>query len=87
MDPSYFTVGGHGGPNTLDNIFTVIGGWSGLAKNGTLTGQQAPRFDDTALNPGQAENVDVAPTALALLGQQPPRDNKGRVLTEAFTGL
>lgn len=87
MDPSYFTVGGHGGPNTLDNIFTITGGWSGLAKNGTLAGQQAPRFDDTALNPGQAENVDVAPTALALLGQQPPRDNKGRVLTEAFTGL
>ncbi len=25
MDPSYFTVGGHGGPNTLDNIFTITG--------------------------------------------------------------
>lgn len=86
-DPAFLHAGGHGGPTTLDNIFTITGGWSGLAKNGTLTGQQAPRFDDTALNPGQAENVDVAPTALALLGLQPPQDNKGRVLREAFTGL
>ncbi len=86
-DPSNITNGGHGGPTTLDNLFTITGGWKGLAKNGTLAGQQGPRFDDTALNPGQAENVDVAPTALALLGLQPPRDNKGRVLTEAFSTL
>jgi len=85
-DPVNPVAGGHGGPNTTDNLFTITGGWKGIAKNGTLAGQPGARFDDTALNPSQAENVDVAPTAMRLLGLEPPRDNKGRVLTEAFKG-
>ena len=72
--------------NSPTNLFTITGGWKGIAKNGTLAGQPGARFDDTALNPSQAENVDVAPTAMRLLGLEPPRDNKGRVLTEAFKG-
>ena len=83
-DPINPVAGGHGGPNTTDNLFTITGGWKGIMKNGTLTGSQDPRFDDTGLNPGQAENVDVAPTAMRLLGLEPPRDNEGRVLSEAF---
>lgn len=83
VDP---TKGGHGGPYTTDNFFTITGGWKGLAKNGLIPGQAGPRFDDTLVNPGQAENVDVAPTAMRLLGLDPPRDNQGRVLTEAFKG-
>ncbi|HQR80898.1 MAG TPA: alkaline phosphatase family protein, partial [Actinomycetota bacterium] len=85
-DPINPMAGGHGGPYTTDNMFAITGGWRGIAKNGTLTGQTDPRFDDTELNPGQAENVDVAPTALRVLGLEPPRDNQGRVLTEAFAG-
>ena len=85
-DPINPVAGGHGGPSTTDNLFTITGGWKGIAKNGALAGQPGPRFDDTGLNPTQAENVDVAATAMRLLGQQPPRDNKGRVLTEAFKG-
>src|SRR6185503_1454307 len=41
-------------------------------------------FDDTLSNPGQAENVDVAPTVMGLFGLAPPRDNSGRFLSEAF---
>ena len=85
-EPVNPTAGGHGGPNTADNLFTITGGWKGLAKNGTLAGQPGPRFDDTSVNPGQAENVDVAATSMRLLGLQPPRDNQGRTLDEAFKG-
>jgi predicted AlkP superfamily pyrophosphatase or phosphodiesterase len=85
-DPINPTAGGHGAPDTTDNFFAITGGWKGLAKNGAIAGQTGPRFDDTLLNPGQAENVDVAPTAMRLLGLQPPRDNRGRDLTEAIKG-
>ncbi len=85
-DPVNPTAGGHGAPDTTDNFFAITGGWKGLVKNGAIAGQAGPRFDDTALNPGQAENVDVAPTAMRLLGLEPPRDNRGRDLAEAFKG-
>ncbi len=35
----------------------------------TVRGNPRPRFDDTARNPQQAENVDVAATALCALGR------------------
>lgn len=85
-DPINPLAGGHGAPDTTDNFFAITGGWKGLAKNSLIPGQEGPRFDDTALNPGQAENVDIAPTAMRLLGLNPPRDNQGRMLTEAFKG-
>ncbi len=85
-DPINPQAGGHGGPYTTDNFFAITGGWKGLAKTGTVAGVAGARFDDTELNPGQAENVDVAPTALRVLGLEPPADNRGRVLTEAFKG-
>ncbi|MEZ5185053.1 MAG: alkaline phosphatase family protein [Candidatus Nanopelagicales bacterium] len=85
-DPINPTAGGHGGPDTTDNLFTISGGWKGLKKNGLIPGQIGPRFDDTALDPGQAENVDIAPTVMKLLGLEPPRDNQGRLLIEAFKG-
>ena len=40
-----------------------------------LSGTQDPLFDDTLANPGQAENVDVAPTVMGLFGLAAPRDN------------
>jgi hypothetical protein len=53
-------------------------------RNQTLSGTRDPLFDDTLSNPGQAENVDVAPTVMRLFGLAAPRDNSGRFLSEAF---
>ncbi len=84
--------GNHGGPQTRDNFFAVIGG--DLVRQQTVNGQpgpgctdaQAGSCDDTAQNPGQAENVDVSPTVLQLLGRAAPanRDPASRMLSEAF---
>lgn len=76
-------VGNHGGPQTTDNTFVVISG-GGQVRPQSLGGTVGPRFDDTLLNPGQAQNVDVAPTAMALFGLPAPADSEGRVLVEAF---
>ena len=76
-------TGNHGGPQTSDNTFAIVSG-GGQVVQQSLAGQVGPRFDDTLQNPGQAENVDVAPTVMALFGQNPPLQNEGRVLGEAF---
>ncbi|HEV2999159.1 MAG TPA: alkaline phosphatase family protein [Solirubrobacteraceae bacterium] len=76
-------VGNHGGPQTTDNTFAVISG-GGQVRQQSLGGAVGPRFDDTLLNPGQAQNVDVAPTVMALFGLPAPADSEGRVLVEAF---
>jgi predicted AlkP superfamily pyrophosphatase or phosphodiesterase len=81
-DPFNPLPGEHGGPQTTDNLLLVAGG--GLVRGQDLAAPAAPRFDDTLANPGQAQNVDVAPTALALLGLRAPATNEGRVLAEAF---
>ena len=39
-----------------------------------------PALRRHAAEPGQAQNVDVAPTVMALFGLAPPRDAEGRVL-------
>ncbi len=52
-------TGNHGGPQTRDNFFAVIGGGP-LVRRQALAGAVDPLFDDTERNPGQAENVDVA---------------------------
>jgi hypothetical protein len=86
-DPGSFDnpiVGNHGGPQTRDNLFAVIGGGE-LVRAQALAGNVDPAFDDTLSNPGQAENVDVAPTVMGLFGLRPPRHNTGRFLSEAFT--
>lgn len=85
VDPVNPLAGNHGSPYTTDNTILVTGGWKGLARRGTIRGKRGRRFDDTARNPGQAENVDVAPTVSALLGLRPPRDNQGRVLWEVVS--
>jgi predicted AlkP superfamily pyrophosphatase or phosphodiesterase len=76
-------VGNHGSPRTTDNTFAVISGGTQVRPQ-AIGGIVGARFDDTLLNPGSAENVDVAPTVLALLGRTPPAQSEGRVLTEAF---
>jgi hypothetical protein len=82
-DPANPLTGNHGGPQTTDNAFAVIGGGQ-YVRQQALAGRIAPRFDDSLLNPGQAQNVDVAPTALWLLGRAAPLNSEGRVLAEAF---
>lgn len=75
--------GNHGGPHTRDNFLAVMSG-GGLVRAQALAGNRDASFDDTLSNPGQAENVDVAPTVMGLFGLLPPRDNSGRFLSEAF---
>ena len=83
-DPVNPLVGNHGSPYTTDNTFAVVGGGSGVVRQGSVGGTVGPRFDDALLNPGSAQTVDVAPTVMALLGLGAPAQSEGRVLTEAF---
>lgn len=76
-------LGNHGAPQTRDNFFAVIGGGP-LVRQRTIEGEVAGGFDDTLLNPHQAENVDVAPTVMRLFGLEEPRDSRGRFLRQAF---
>ena len=82
-DPVNPLAGNHGGPQTRDNFFAVIGG-APMIEQRALAGAQSPLFDDTERNPEQAENVDVAPTVLRLLGRAAPAQSQGRFLSEAF---
>jgi hypothetical protein len=75
--------GNHGGPNTRDNFFAVVSGGDAVRQQ-TLDAPADARYDDTLQNELQAENVDVAATAMGLLGLAAPRDNEGRFLFEAF---
>jgi Type I phosphodiesterase / nucleotide pyrophosphatase len=76
--------GNHGGPHTRDNFFAVIGGGD-FVRQQTVQGlRRFPGFDDTRDNPGQAENVDVGPTVMGLLGLFAPGNSRGRFLSEAF---
>ena len=75
--------GHHGSHSTRDNFFAVIGG-SELVSRRTVSSPAAPDFDDTAQNPEQAENVDVAATVMGLFGLFAPPDDAGRFLDEAF---
>jgi len=77
-------VGNHGGGQTRDNFLAVVGG-SPAIREGAVTGERRPPFfDDTLVNLTSAENVDVAPTVLRLLGRPTPAQSQGRFLTEAF---
>jgi len=75
--------GNHGAPQTRDNFMALIGPGSLVVQQG-LGAASDPLFDDTLRNPGQSENVDVAPTAMRLLGLPAPKDSQGRVLDEAL---
>jgi hypothetical protein len=84
MAPNDPFHGRHGSPHTLDNFFAVVGGGD-FVRQQALSGQaRPPFFDDTALNPNQSENVDVASTVMGLLGLFAPRNNAGRFLAESF---
>ena len=76
--------GHHGAPTTRDNFFAVVGGGP-FVRQQSLSGSQAPDFDDTMRNRRQAENVDPASTVMGLFGLDAPADDAGRFLSEAFT--
>lgn len=76
-------IGNHGAPQTRDNFFAVVGGGD-LVRQQTVAGEVGPLFDDTARNPQQAENVDLAPTVMGLFGLAAPRNSRGRYLANAF---
>ncbi len=82
-DPINPLTGNHGGPQTRDNFMAVIGPAS-MVQQRVPAGEARAGFDDTAQNPDQSENVDVAPTVARLLGLRAPSDNQGRVLGEAL---
>ncbi len=82
-EPANPLNGNHGAPQTLDHTLAIVSGGAQVRQQ-AIDGRQGPRFDDTLQNPQQAEQVDIAPTVMALFGQAPPADNQGRVLTEAF---
>jgi hypothetical protein len=77
--------GNHGAPQTLDNTFAIVSGGGQVVQQAlSATTTDPMRFDDTLANPGQSEQVDIAPTVMGLFGQRPPAQAAGRVLTEAF---
>ena len=78
-----FAQGHHGSNSTRDNFFAVVGG-GGLVNQRAIAGNSEPDFDDTAQNPEQAENVDVASTVMGLFGMSSPEDDEGRFLSQAF---
>jgi ectonucleotide pyrophosphatase/phosphodiesterase family member 5 len=75
--------GNHGHPVTLPIPVIVSGGWDGVA---TQTVEPDAELGPADRAPGQAQNIDLAPTAAWLLGLNPPPGGfDGRVLEEAFT--
>jgi predicted AlkP superfamily pyrophosphatase or phosphodiesterase len=83
-DPGTAAVPGtHGTQFTRHNFFAVISGGRAVRQQ-RIRGRAAPDFDDTATNPRQSENVDVAATVSRLFGLRPPRNSRGRFLREAF---
>lgn len=75
--------GNHGGPQTRDNFFAVMGGGDYVRQQSVPGGADA-FFDDTLANPQQAENVDPSATVMGLFGLSPAANNQGRFLGEAF---
>jgi ectonucleotide pyrophosphatase/phosphodiesterase family member 5 len=74
--------GNHGHPTTLPIPIVVSGGWDGVRAQDVTPSDELSVTDE---DPGQARNIDLAPTAAWLLGLHgPPGGFDGRVLTEAF---
>ena len=64
--------GNHGGPQTRDNMFAVVGGgrWCASSRSAGAVDAALRRHER---NPGQAENVDVAPTVTRAARPAPRR--------------
>jgi ectonucleotide pyrophosphatase/phosphodiesterase family member 5 len=74
--------GNHGHPTTLPIPVVVSGGWPAVRAQTVRPHTELAVTDE---DPGQARNIDLAPTAAWLLGLNPPPGGfDGRVLAEAF---
>jgi ectonucleotide pyrophosphatase/phosphodiesterase family member 5 len=74
--------GNHGHAPTLRIPVIVSGGWDGVVVQRV---EPARELAPTDRDPGQAQNIDLAPTIAWLLGLYPPPGGfDGRVLEEAF---
>lgn len=81
--------GQHGHPGTRHIPFYVIGGGDHVVDQTVGASGAVNEGDDTAANPEQAENVDIAPTVAWIYGLDPATTlpaATGRPLTEAFAG-
>ena len=82
--------GDHGHPGTRRIPFYVIGGGDHVTDQTIAATGGSNEGDDTAANPGQAENMDIAPTVAWIYGLDPATvlpSATGRVLSEAFSGV
>ncbi len=80
--------GQHGHPGTRHIPFYVIGGGDHVVDQTIAASGPLNEGDDTAANPGQAENLDIAPTVAWIYGLDPVEvlpAATGRPLTEAFS--
>ncbi|MEO6028754.1 MAG: alkaline phosphatase family protein, partial [Candidatus Binatia bacterium] len=88
--PSGVLQGDHGHPGTRRIPFYVIGGGDHVIDQTIAATGAIDEGDDTAANPGQAENLDIAPTVAWIYGLDPATvlpAATGRVLSEAFSGV
>ena len=86
QDDDALITGHHGHPTDRHIPFVVMSGGT-YVRDQTVAPQDAgsvDQGDDTAELPGQAENVDIAPTIGWLLGTGAPAQSQGRILEEAF---
>src|SRR4029453_15742238 len=63
--------GDHGHPGTRHIPFFVIGGGDHVVDQTIAASGPVNEGDDTAQNPEQAENVDIAPTVAWIYGLEP----------------
>ena len=63
--------GDHGHPGTRRIPFYVIGGGDHVVDQTIAASGAINEGDDTAANPGQAENLDIAPTVAWIYGLDP----------------
>ena len=84
FDDDNAVPGHHGHPTDRHVPFIIASGGTYVKDQSVAPSGEISEPDDTGALPEQAENVDIAPTVAWLLGIDPPRQNQGRRLNEAF---
>ena len=84
FDDDNAVPGHHGHPSDRHVPFIIASGGTFVRDQSIAPSGEIAEGDDTGALPEQAENVDIAPTVAWLLGIDPPRQNQGRRLAEAF---
>lgn len=84
FDDDNAVPGHHGHPSDRHIPFIVVSGGTYVKDQSVAPSGEVSEADDTAALQEQAENVDIAPTVSWILGLDPPAQNQGRLLSEAF---